>query len=163
MNHCNCYLQEPKSNIVDFAIKLTTSGEGKVRLASHKQLCDPQDVALQLSVSNIEDLYLFCNWTYTPPFPALVWSKTFLHFYPLFASPVRLNTFFCSLTHQRQLFDCSTFPQVGLSMEILPTLRLPSSKSSIHNNDLHIVRFLRSLKLCCPDAKLQCYLLCASA
>ena len=25
MNHCNCYLQGPGSNIVDFAIKLTTS------------------------------------------------------------------------------------------------------------------------------------------
>ena len=41
MNHCNCYLQWPASNIVGFAIKLTTSGVGKVRLASHKRLFDP--------------------------------------------------------------------------------------------------------------------------
>ena len=28
MNYCNCYLQGPGSNILDFAIKLTTSGVG---------------------------------------------------------------------------------------------------------------------------------------
>ena len=80
-------------------------------------------------------------------FPALVWSKTF----------------FCSLTNQRQLFGYSTFTQVALLMKILPTFRLPSSKRSIHNNDSHIVRFLRNSKLCCPNAKPQCYLLCVSA
>ena len=34
LNHCNCYLQGPGSNIVDFAIKSTTSRVRKVRLAS---------------------------------------------------------------------------------------------------------------------------------
>ena len=33
MNHCNCYLQGPGSNIVDFAIKLTTS---EWQSAAHK-------------------------------------------------------------------------------------------------------------------------------
>ena len=46
INHCNCCLQGPGSNIVDFTIKLTTLGVGKVRLASHMWLFDPQDVAL---------------------------------------------------------------------------------------------------------------------
>ena len=49
-----------------------------------------------------------------------------------------LKNFFCFLTHRWQLFGCSTFPQMALSMEILSTLRLPLSKSSIHNNDSHI-------------------------
>ena len=44
MNHCNCYLQGPGSNIVDFAIKLT--GVGKVRLVSHMRLFDPRDAVL---------------------------------------------------------------------------------------------------------------------
>ena len=48
MNHCNCYLQGPGSNIVDFAIELTTSRVGKMWLASHMPLFDPRDVALQL-------------------------------------------------------------------------------------------------------------------
>ena len=68
--------------------------------------------------------------------------------------------FSCSLTYRRQLFHCSTFPQVALSMKILPTLRLPSSKISIHNNDSHIMRFFGSSKLRCPDAKPQCYNTC---
>ena len=46
MNHCNCCLQGPGSNIVDFAIELTALGVGKVRLASHKRLFDSQGVAL---------------------------------------------------------------------------------------------------------------------
>ena len=53
MNH-NCYLQGSGSNIVDFAIKLTTSGVGKVRLASLKWPFDPLDVALQLFVWNTD-------------------------------------------------------------------------------------------------------------
>ena len=40
MNHCNCYLPGPGRNIVYFAIKLTTSGAGKARLASHKRPFD---------------------------------------------------------------------------------------------------------------------------
>ena len=71
MDHCNCYLQGSGSNIVDFAMKLATSGVGKVRLASHKRLFDPRDVALQLFVRNTEDLVLFCNCTYTPYFQLL--------------------------------------------------------------------------------------------
>ena len=71
MNHCNCYLQEPGSNIVDFAIKLTTSGVGKVRFASHSWLFVPRDVALQLFVKKAEDLFLFCNCTSTPHFQLL--------------------------------------------------------------------------------------------
>ena len=59
MNHCNCYLQELGSNIVDFAIKLTISGAGKVRLASHKRLFDPPDLALYIFVRNTEDLFRF--------------------------------------------------------------------------------------------------------
>ena len=35
MDHCNWYLWEPGSNIVDFSIKLTISGVGKEQLASH--------------------------------------------------------------------------------------------------------------------------------
>ena len=46
VNHCDCYLQGPGSNIVDFAIKLTTSGVGKVWLASHMRRFNPRDVAL---------------------------------------------------------------------------------------------------------------------
>ena len=136
MNHCNCYPQGPGSNIVDFAIKSTTSGVGKVRLASHTRLFDPRDAALQVLVRNTEDLFLFCNCT----------TRT-----PISSSCVVEDFFFCSFTHRRSLFDCCTFPQVALSMKLLPSLRVPSSKSSIHSNDSHIVRFLRSLKLCCPE------------
>ena len=162
MNHCNCCLQEPGSNIVDFAIKLTTTGVGKVRLASHKQLFDPRNVALHLFGRDTENFFLFCKCTNTrPPYFKLLCGRRL--FCPPFASPVRLKTFFRSLTHRWQLFSCSTFPQVALSMEILITPRLPSSKSSIHNNDSYIVRFLLSLKLCSPNAKPQCYLLRASA
>ena len=46
MNICNCYLQGPGSSIVDFAIKLTSSGVGKVRLASRIRLFGPRDEAL---------------------------------------------------------------------------------------------------------------------
>ena len=62
MNQCKCYLKGPESNIVHFAIKLTTPGVGEVRLASPMRLFDPPDVALQLS------------------FLALVSSKTFFLF-----------------------------------------------------------------------------------
>ena len=159
MNHCMCYLQGPESKIVNFAIKLTTSGEGKVQLASHKRLFDPREVALQLFVRNTEDLFLFCNCTYTPQhFQLLRDRRLFLIFLPPFACSVGL-TFFFSLTRRWQHFGCSTFPQVALSMKASPTLRLPSSESSIHDNDSHNVRLLQSLKLCCPDVKPQCYLL----
>ena len=108
VNHSNCYLQKPWSNIVIFAIKLTTSRVGKVRLASHMRLFDPQDVVLQLFVRNAEDCFLQLHLH--PPFPVLVWS-----------SGRRL--FCCSLTHLWQILDCTTFPQVALSMKILPILR----------------------------------------
>ena len=135
MNHCNCYLQGPGSNIVDFTIKLTL-GVGKGRLVSHMRFFDSQDVALQLFVRNTEDLFAIAL---TPPFPTLAWWKTF--FAP--SSPDCISCgvedfFFCSLSHWWQHFSRSTFPQVALLMKILPTLRLPSSKSSIHNNDLHM-------------------------
>ena len=120
-NHYNCYLQGPESNIVDFAIKLTTSGVGKVRLASHERLFDPRDGALHLFVRNTEDLLYFAI-ALTPPI----------------SSSYVVEDLFCSLTHRWQLFDCSAFSQVVLSMKILSTFRLPSSKRSIHNNDLHI-------------------------
>ena len=64
--YSNCYLQGPGSNIVDFAIKLTTSGVSKVWLASHKQFFDPGDVVLQLFVRNTEDLFCFAI-ALTPP------------------------------------------------------------------------------------------------
>ena len=126
MNHCNYYFQGSgsKSKVDDFAIKLT--GEGKVRFASHMRLFDPRDAAFQLFVRNTEDLFCFA-----------------IALTPLISSSrVVEDLFFCSLTHWWPLFDCSTFPQVALSMKILSTLRLPSSKSSIHNNDSHIVRFV---------------------
>ena len=41
MNHCNYYFLESGSNIVDFAIEVTTSGVGKVRLASRTRLFAP--------------------------------------------------------------------------------------------------------------------------
>ena len=95
MNHCMCYLQGPESNIVNFAIKLTTSGEGKVQLASHKRLFDPREVALQLFVRNTEDLSLFCNCTYTPQhFQLLRDRRLFLIFLPPFACSVGLTFFF---------------------------------------------------------------------
>ena len=98
----------------------------------------------QLFVRNTEDLFLFCSCTYTPISSSCAVEDFFL----LFDSPVAtLRLFYCSAS--------------GSFNENLPILRLPSSKSSIHNNDSHVVRFLRSLKLCCPDAKPQCYLLCA--
>ena len=61
MNHCNCHIQRPENNIVDFAIKLTKSGESKMRLASHMRLFDPRNVALQL-----EDVFCFAI-ALTPP------------------------------------------------------------------------------------------------
>ena len=78
MNHCNCYLQGPGSNIVDFAIKLTTSGVGKVRIASHMRLFDLRNVAFQLLGRNPVDLSLFCNCTYTPHFQLLGGRRLFL-------------------------------------------------------------------------------------
>ena len=108
MNHSNCYLQGPGSNIVDLAIKLTTSRVGKVRLARHMRLFDPRDVALQLFVRNTEDCFLQLHLH--SPFPVLVWSSG--------------RRLFCrSLTHLWQILDCSTLPQVAFSMKILPTLR----------------------------------------
>ena len=59
MNHCYCYLQGRGCNIVDFAIKLTILGVGKVRLASLKRLFDPRLVVFQLFVRNTEDLFCF--------------------------------------------------------------------------------------------------------
>ena len=75
LHHCNCYLQWPGSNIIDFAIKLTTSGVGKVRLASHTRLFGPRDVARQLFWRNTEDLFCFAI-ALKLLFPAL-WSKTY--------------------------------------------------------------------------------------
>ena len=94
MNHCtNCYLQGPGSNIVDFAIKLTTSGVSDMRLASHMRLFNPRDVVFQLFVRNTEELFLFCNCSYIPHFQPLCGRRLFL----LFDSPVatlRLFYFF---------------------------------------------------------------------
>ena len=45
--------------MVDFVIKLTILGVGKVRLASHKRLFDPRFVVFQLFVRNTEDLFCF--------------------------------------------------------------------------------------------------------
>ena len=135
-----------------------------MRLASHKRLFDPQLVVFQLFV-RILKTFLLCNciFCFTPPiFCSCVVEYLFWLFHLPFASPLRLKTFFCSLTHRWQLLGCF-FPQVALLIKVLPTLKLPSSRSLIYNNDSHIVRFLRSLKLCCLDAKPQCYLLCASA
>ena len=105
-----------------------------------KRLFDPRDVALQLVVRYTEDLGFAI--ALHPPFPALVWSRTFFALSSPICISCGVKNFFCSMTHRWQLFDCSTFPQVALSMIILPTLRLPSSKSLIHNNDSHIVKFL---------------------
>ena len=80
MNLCYCYLQGPGCNIVDFAIKLTILGVGKVRLASHKRLFDPRLVVFQLFVRNTEDLFCFAIaiafFVLHPPYSALVWSNT---------------------------------------------------------------------------------------
>ena len=84
MNHCNCYLQGPGSNIVDFAIKLTTAGVGKVRLASHMRFLDPRDVALQLFVRSTEDFFCFAI-ALTPPISS---SWVVEDFFLLFDSPV---------------------------------------------------------------------------
>ena len=104
INNCYCYLQRRGSNIVDFAIILTTSGVGKVRPASHMRLFDSLDLALQLFVRNTEDLFLLCDCTYIPHFQLLCGRKLF----------------FCSLTDRWQLFDCSTYPRVAVSMKTLP-------------------------------------------
>ena len=97
MNHYNCYIQGPGSNIVDFAIKLTTSRVGKVRLASRMRLFDPRNVALQLFVRKTEDLFLFCNCTYEhPPFSSLAWSKTFFLVFDSSVATLRLSYFSAS-------------------------------------------------------------------
>ena len=44
-------------------------------------------------------------------------------------------------------------------MKILPTLGLPSYKSSIHDNDSHIVRFLRSCVAQMLSCSVTCYVL----
>ena len=80
MNHYNCYIQGPRGNIVGFAIKLTTSGVGKVRLASQMRLFDPRSVALQFFVRNTEDLFLFCNCSYNPHFHLLRGRRPFFAF-----------------------------------------------------------------------------------
>ena len=80
---------------------------------------------------NTEDLFLVCNCTYTLNFLLLCGRRLFI----------------CFLTNQRQLFGYSTFLQVALLMKILPTFKLLSSKSLIHNNDAHIVIFLQNSKL----------------
>ena len=68
MNHCSCqaYIQEPGSNIADFAIRLTSSRVGEVRLANHKRLFDPREVALQLFVKSTKDFFCF-EIALTPP------------------------------------------------------------------------------------------------
>ena len=141
MNCCKCYLKGPGSNIVDFVIKLTTSGVGKVR--PQVAFFDPRDVAFQLFVRNTKDLFCFAI-ALAPPISSSFVVKDFFF---VFSSPICIScgveNFFCSLTHRWQLFGCATFSQVVLSMKILPTLGLPSFRSSIHNNDSHIVRFLR--------------------
>ena len=71
MNRSNCYLHGPESNIVDFAIELTTSRMGKVRLASHMRLFDPRQVALQLFMKNTEDFFFAIALTYIPHFQFL--------------------------------------------------------------------------------------------
>ena len=93
INRCMCYLQGSGSNIVDFASKLTTSGVGKVQLASHKRLFDPREIAFQLFVRNTEELFLFCNCTYTPYFQLMCDRRPFLIFLPPFASSVGLTFF----------------------------------------------------------------------
>ena len=149
MNHRNCYLQGPESNIVDFAIKLTTSGVSKVRLPRHMRLFDPQDVALKLFVSNIVDFAIKLTTSgvgevrlarhmrlFDPQDVALQFfvsniEDLFLFcncaYTPLFPALVWSKTFFCSSAHRLQLFSCSTFPQVPLLMKILPYLH-PNSQ-----------------------------------
>ena len=91
MNYRNCYFQGPRSNIVDFVIKF----RGEQNAARKPQAAfDPRDVALQLFMRNTEDLFLFCNCTYTPHFQVLCGRRLFLLFHPPFAFPVRLKTFF---------------------------------------------------------------------
>ena len=82
VNNCNCYIQGPGSNIVDFAITLTTSGVGTVLLASHIRLFDPWDLVLQLFLRNIKDLFCFAI-VLTPPI----------------SSSCVVENFFCSLTY----------------------------------------------------------------
>ena len=59
-NHCNCCLQGPGSNVVDFAVKFTTSRVGKVRLASHMRIFDSRVKNFQLLCSR----KLFCSLTH---------------------------------------------------------------------------------------------------
>ena len=99
MNHCYCYLQRPGCNIVNFAIKLTILGVGKVRLASHKRPFDPQLVVFQLLLRNTEDFFCFAIaiafFVLHPPiFCSCVVEYMFLLFHLPFASPVRLKTFY---------------------------------------------------------------------
>ena len=59
--------------MVDFVIKLTTSGMGKMRLAYHMRLFNPRDVAFQFFVRNSEFFFSFAILLHLhPPFPALV-------------------------------------------------------------------------------------------
>ena len=76
-------------------------------------------------------LFLFCiNFALTPPISSYcVVDDFYLLFHPPFASPVELKNFFGLSIHWWQFFGRSTFPQVALSMKILPNLRLPSSKA----------------------------------
>ena len=117
MDHCNWYLWEPGSNIVDFAIKLTTSGVGKEQLASHKRLFD-SETWLFSSLWGTPKTFSCFAIALTLPISSssCVVEDFFLLLHPPFASPLRLKTFcFCSLTYRWQLFGCSTFPQVALS------------------------------------------------
>ena len=126
MNHCSCqaYLQGSESNIADIAITLTTSGVGEMRFANHKRFSDPRDMALQLFARNTKGFFCFAIALTSPISSSCVVEDFFCSFIP------HLDFL---LTNRWQLFDCSTFPQVALSMKVLPTLRLPSSKSSIHD------------------------------
>ena len=79
---CNCYLHGPESNIVDFAIKLTASGVGTVRLAGHNRLYEPRDVALQLFVRNTENPFCFAIALTNPISSSCVVKTFFCSFFP---------------------------------------------------------------------------------
>ena len=80
-----------------------------------------------------------------------------LHLHPHFQLLCGRRLFFLLFDSPVATLRWFYFSAVALS--ILSTLRLPSPKISNHSNNSHILRFLRSSKLCCPDAKPQCYLL----
>ena len=133
-----------------------------MRLASHKRFLPSRHGSSALCEEDRRPFFV-CNCTYTPHFQLLRGRRIFFVLLSPICFSCGVKDFFCSLTHRWQFYGCSTFPKVALSMKTLPTLRLTSSKSSIRNNDSHMVRFLQSSKLWCPDAKPQRYLLFASA